>query len=241
MTTLYIAWQDLKDRRWYPVGRLSFDGEAYRFVYTKGAQRSPNFIPFGRMLDLETPYESKELFPLFANRLLGKTRPEYHAFLRWLNLSHNEDHPLVLLALTGGGRETDSLEVFPCPEKASDGTYTLHFFSHGIRYLPEQALQHLNHLCVEERLFLLPDPQNPYDAHAVALRTVSPALIVGYCPRYLSRDFLRLLSQGCETTKVTVVKVNGDAPIQLRLLCKITANWPENFQPCADEDYEALA
>ena len=36
MKTLYLAWQDPKDRRWFPVGRLSFDGEVYQFVYTKG-------------------------------------------------------------------------------------------------------------------------------------------------------------------------------------------------------------
>ena len=56
MTVLYLAWQDPKDRQWIPVGRLSFDGHVYRFVYTKGAQKSPNFLPFGRMLDLTSVY-----------------------------------------------------------------------------------------------------------------------------------------------------------------------------------------
>ena len=37
----YLAWQDAEDRRWLPVGRLSFDGHVYRFVYTKGAEQSP--------------------------------------------------------------------------------------------------------------------------------------------------------------------------------------------------------
>lgn len=241
MTTLYLAWQDPKDRRWYPVGRLDFNGEIYRFVYTQGAKKSPHFLPFGRMLDLDSPYESKELFPLFANRLLAKTRPEYKTFLHWLNLSHNEVSPLALLALTGGERETDSLEVFPCPEKTSDSTYSLHFFSHGIRYLPEETVQRIDRLSPGERLLLMHDLQNPYDADAIALRHASLALIVGYCPRYLSRDFLRLLNTERETTKITVVKVNRDAPLQLRLLCNITANWPEGFQSCSDGDYEALA
>jgi hypothetical protein len=34
MTTLYVAWRDPETRSWYPVGQLSFEGEAYRFVYT---------------------------------------------------------------------------------------------------------------------------------------------------------------------------------------------------------------
>ena len=67
MKTVYLAWQEPKDRGWFPVGRLSFDGNVYQFVYTKGALKSPNFIPFGRMLNLRDVYVSKELFPLFAN------------------------------------------------------------------------------------------------------------------------------------------------------------------------------
>ncbi len=47
MQTLYLAWQDPEDRRWLPVGRLSFDGHIYRFVYTKGVEQSPRFVPFG--------------------------------------------------------------------------------------------------------------------------------------------------------------------------------------------------
>src|SRR5262245_35563081 len=30
MKTLYLAWQGPEDRRWLPVGRLSFDGHVYR-------------------------------------------------------------------------------------------------------------------------------------------------------------------------------------------------------------------
>jgi len=42
--------------------------------------------------------------------------------------------------------------------------------------------------------------------------------------------------------KVLYVKrVNADAPIQLRLLCTLTADWPEDFKPCSSEDYQELA
>jgi hypothetical protein len=241
MKTLYVAWQDPKDRRWYPVGQLSFDRDVYRFVYTKGAKKSPHFLPFGRMLNLETAYESKELFPLFANRLLSKTRPEYKDFLHWLNIREQEGDPLALLARTGGGRETDALTLFPCPEKRRDGTYHAHFFSHGIRYLPGHVIQCVDTLSCGTRLFLMPDPQNPYDPYAIALRADDPVMIVGYCPRYLSRDFLHLLHDNPDAMKVIVEQVNRDAPIQLRLLCSMTAPWQENFQPCSGEDYETLA
>src|SRR5687767_106279 len=70
MKTLYLVWQNPEDRRWLPVGRLSYDGSVYRFVYTRGAKQSSRFVPFGAMRDLHVTYESPELFPLFANRLM---------------------------------------------------------------------------------------------------------------------------------------------------------------------------
>src|SRR6266852_6687237 len=106
MNVLYVAWQDPEDRRWFPVAQLTREAGVYRFAYTKGATRSQRFIPFGRMTDLNVVYESAELFPLFANRLLSKERAEYKNFLHWLDVRETEDDPLALLARTGGTRET---------------------------------------------------------------------------------------------------------------------------------------
>lgn len=242
MKILYLAWRDPKSRGWFPVGRLSFDGKVYRFVYTRGVKQSPNFIPFARMEDLTTIYESDELFPVFANRLLSKKRPEYQAFLHWLNTQPGEDDPLTLLAYGSGIRETDLLALFPCPERGADNKYRVQFFSHGLRYLLPEAIPRIHALSSGERLYLMPDPQNKHDPEAVALRTDEPVTLVGYCPRYLAGDFLLLLREsGTENTKVIVEKVNQEAPIQLRLLCTLTADWPENFRPCSGELYEALA
>jgi hypothetical protein len=242
MKTLYLAWQDPEDRRWLPVGRLSYDGSVYRFVYTRGAKQSSRFVPFGTMRDLHVTYESPELFPLFSNRLMSKTRPEYQDFLHWLNLPDSAAEPLVLLALTEGRRATDTLMVFPCPEKNSHGKYQVRFFSHGLRYLPPAVLQLIDkHLQPSARLLLLFDLQNPYDPHAVALRTAAPALFVGYCPRFLAADVRHLLQEVPETVEVTVERVNSAAPLQLRLLCRLTADWPESFQPCSGVLYEPLA
>ena len=43
-----------------------------------------------------------------------------------------------------------------------------------------------------------------------------------------------------DSVKVRVKRVNADAPIQLRLLCTLTADWPENFKPCSSEFYQEL-
>ncbi len=240
MKVLYLAWQDPQSRDWFPVGKLTSETGVYRFVYTKGATLSKNFVPFGSMRNLHEVYRSRDLFPLFANRLISKKRPEYQDFLRWLDLREDEADPLVLLARTEGVRATDLLTVFPCPEPGPDGRYVVHFFSHGLRHLPDEARVRANTLRAGDKLYLLPDPQNPHDAYAIALRTDDPATIVGYCPRYISRDFLEILENAPYSVEVRVKRVNTDAPIQLRLLCTLIADWPESFKPCSSEYYQEL-
>jgi hypothetical protein len=214
----------------------------YEFVYVHGCQRLPGFEGFGRMQDLHATYQSEELFPLFANRLLAKDRPEYASLLRWLNLKEAEATPLALLARTGGHRATDSLEVFPLPERAADGTYEIHFFSHGIRYVPEEIQRFISTLAVGSRLYPLWDMQNSFDSVALALRSDAPRVLVGYCPSYLNSDLIKVVqSDEPRHCVITVEQVNTDAPIDLRLLCKLSARWPESFQPFTSRDYAPLS
>ena len=241
MKAIYVAWQDPESRSWLPVGRLSQVDNVYRFVYTKGAEERSNFVPFARMTKLEAVYESNELFPIFANRLLPKSRPEYKEYLDWLNLSDTQTSPLSILSISGGSRATDSLEVFACPEPNNQGKYEVCFFNHGLSHLPGMAIHRVSELRVGERLFLMADIQNQQDRLAIALRTGDPATIVGYCPRYLTEDFNRLLKEFVpDEIEVSAEKINIDAPIQLRLLCKIVCQWPKNFEPCSSEPYRPI-
>jgi len=242
MKTLFVAWQDPDSRHWLAVARLTRRANRYYFTYTHGATLSSKFTPFGPMSDLHSTYESNELFPLFTDRLLGRNRPEYEDYLGWLNMPTSSSlDPFDELGRTGGIRATDSLVVYPCPEPQSDGTYSLSFFSHGIRYLPKESQQFVGSLDTGRSLFLMLDNQNEVDSLAVAMRT-EPPMIVGYVPRYYANDF-RSLTEGklAGALKLWVEKVNLDAPIQLRLLCAIKAPWPESFSPCASEQYTPLA
>src|ERR1051326_7716674 len=85
MNALLVASRSLDPGQggWSPIGRLDFDRGTYRFVYTQGARTAPGFTPFSGMENLEEVYESHELFPVFANRLLSESRPEYEAYLQW--------------------------------------------------------------------------------------------------------------------------------------------------------------
>jgi hypothetical protein len=241
MKKLYLSWQDPKDRRWLTVGRLTYHDKFYRFVYTKGAEISKNFSPFGRMKSLKDIYESSELFPLFANRLLSKSRPDFKRFMRWLNLQETETNPFLIFALTGGLRKTDSLELFPCPEPTPGGYYLVKFFNRGLSHLPEETWNRVNKLKPGDRLYIMADLQNPKDEKALALRTDDPASIVGYCPRYFTSDFNWFLKErGPNSVKITVIQNNLDAPFQLRLLCKLTAKWAPEFKACSNELFKPI-
>jgi hypothetical protein len=245
MKALFVAWQDPDSRRWIPVGRLTFENGSYRFAYTRGAKEAKegmNFVPFGRMTELEEVYLSTDLFPLFANRILPKSRPEYRDYLRWLGLTEEAAGELEVLARTGGLRATDTLEIFPCPEPTADKNYVVYFFSRGVRHLLPENQSRIGDLKRGDRLYLMKDLQNPVDAMAVLMRTGDPIANVGYCPRYYSAEFSRLIDLvGAEKVVVSVEQVNPDAPMQFRLLCRLSAPWPANFGPCSMEQFRVLA
>ena len=245
MKALFVAWQDPNSRSWYPVARLTYDGGRYAFAYTRGAkdaQALKSFRPFGRMTDLDTIYVSSKLFPLFANRVLNESRPEYPDYLRWLGLPLEKSNELEVLARSGGLRATDTLEVFPCPEPTHDRQYVVYFFSRGIRHLVPENQTRIADLKVGDRLYLMKDVQNDYDPTAIMLRSGDPVANVGYCPQYFSQEFTRLLDVlGCANLKATVERVNPDAPTQFRLLCKLSAPWPKNFSPCSMEQFQIIA
>jgi HIRAN domain len=243
MNSLFVAWRPpMPDQTgWRPVGRLEHDGTLFRFWYTRGALK-PGFRPFTQMEQLNQVYESAELFPLFANRLLSESRPEYEAFMQWSGFdTHNSPDPILILGVTEGLRQTDAVEVFPCPAPGADGCYFNKFFLHGIRWLADAAVKRIDGLKEDELLKLMLDPQNQYDPQAVAVRTDEEPTFVGYVPRYLAHDVWQLFDQcGVDSVRLQVARVNRDAPLQNRVLCRMRACWPDGFQPCSGEDFAPI-
>ncbi len=240
MNSLFVAWRPATPEQagWTPVGRLEYDGQLYRFCYTRGA-RKPGFHPFPRMDQIEQVYESEELFPLFFNRLLSQSRPEYDAYLRWSGFDPDKPpDPIVVLGVTEGIRQTDAIEVFPCPVPDADGCFLNKFFLHGIRWMPQDVIQRIKCLEERERLRLMADFQNAVDPNAVAVRTDSERMTIGYVPRYLARDVLNLVQKcGADSIELSVDRVNPDAPLQNRLLCQMRACWPDDFRPCGGDEF----
>ncbi|MGL5060376.1 MAG: HIRAN domain-containing protein, partial [Microcoleus sp.] len=222
--TLFLAWQDPVSRYWFLIGRLTFDGEIYKFVYTQGvkeAEEQCDFKPLASFPRLDEVYKSIYLFPVFANRLMSRSRPDYSSFMEWLNIPSDKNDPLAILARSGGERETDTLAVFPCPEVDGQGQYHLYFLVHGLRHLPNSAIDRINQFEPGEKLWLAHEFQNLYDDRALILNTQDHYL-VGYCPRYLLAEFFELLRQNANI-EVRVERVNKPpTPLQFRLLCKMS-------------------
>jgi len=238
MKILYIAWQDSETRLWHTVGQLSRVNDLYQFAYTRGALASPRFKYLGRMRDLHKNYYSHELFPLFANRILNSSRPEYPDYVRWLAMNPSiENDPMQLLARSGGIRATDELCVYPHPEVNDQGQMELFFLSHGLRHLDQSSLQRIERLQSGDNLTLRREADNDYDCFALVLETDDP-IKVGYCPRYLNRDLCRIMEK--TAVYLTVERLNHDAPIQFRLLCKAVFELPKGFHLFADDEYQRL-
>lgn len=250
MRILFLAWLDSNSRRWFPIGQLTEDSAGhYQFRYVRGveaARKESGFRPLPSFPDLNKVYESSELFPLFINRVMPRTRPDYPNYARWLGLNGNEKDPLSYLEHSGGRKATDTLEVFSAAVKRDDGAFQFDFFVGDLRHMAPGSDSRAANLEHGERLFLMLDIQNPMSADAIALRTFiekpGDAYLLGYCPRYLSSAIHQELKCNPDSCYAEVIHVNPPpAPVQLRALCRMTFRPKSGISPFATDAFEPLA
>lgn len=253
MKTIFLALQDSSTRSWFPVARVDRfecdkqllggdeEGELYLFRYTKGVTRFPEFQGFGRMNKFDVAHYSAELFPLLKNRVIARNRGDFSAFARWVGKDASELTFFDELAVTGGLRGTDSIELIPVPDRTPDGMYKASFFVHGARYLSEREQVEFANLTAGAELVLVPEFNNEIDQHALLLKRSGSTHHVGYVPRYFSKDFSALLEAHGGDVHVTVSRVNPDAPLAFRVLCEFESPWPEGFNACREAEYELYA
>lgn len=241
MNTLFVAWQQPDSKEWIPVAKLEHANGIYCFSYTQGVYRAKQFRPFSGMSQLDSVYKSPQLFPLFANRLINKSRPEFKDYLRWLGLPDAADNPMAMLALTGGIRGTDSIELFQPPAVTAEGKYQLEFFVRSLSHMPKAIIEQIGEMVKGERLYLMNDSQNDFDRLAIAVRSNKPASLLGYCPKYYAKDLGVLLANRDCGLEVRVKCINLDAPLNMRLLCSVTANVPPHFAPLeTEQDFQSV-
>ncbi|MGZ5003925.1 MAG: DNA-binding protein, partial [Chthoniobacterales bacterium] len=149
MKTLFLAWQDAAaTRQWFPIGRLDANPAAndYAFEYIHGAElahQKAGLEPLDAFPDFTEKYRASELFPLFKNRVVTPERLDFAEYLRQLDIDPKNADPLEILAVSGGTRQTDSLEVFPKIHRNVDGGFHCKFLLHGWRHVNTAAQERL--------------------------------------------------------------------------------------------------
>ncbi|MCM3924158.1 hypothetical protein ND748_21125 [Frankia sp. AiPs1] len=241
---LAVTWQHPVGRAIQPVAFLTFDGTRYRFQYIRNAESVADFRPLLGFPDLAASYESRTLFPLFAQRAMDPRRPDYERYVTSLGLD-TDATPWEQIGRSGGPRQGDTLQLFPEPTVDRDGILRCSFLVHGIRHLINQDIlvdgirrtighneleMALGRLRAGDPLRIVRQPDNPENSHA-RLTTTRDGFPLGWLPDLLLDDVRSLAPQ---RIVVAVEHVNGpDALWHLRLLARLSAKAPPGYRPFA--------
>ncbi len=236
---LYVAWQASESRRILPVARLLRTGDGYEFTYIGAVNeaRKLGFLPLVTFPELGEVYRCAELPPLFSNRVMSPSRPDFRRHLAEFALSSEDGEPFTVLARSGGRRTTDKLEVFAPPAPLATGAEGL-FLARGVRHVAgsEEALQDL---VPGATLGVLAEPNNDVNPAALLLQDARGRTL-GYVPDYLANELARV-GGSPELLQVTVVKVNpAPAPVHHRLLCKYVWTGDSEHRLFAGDEYQPL-
>ena len=240
---LYVSWRDPVGSI-HPVGllvrRCNAGRERFLFAYLKLAELLPAFRPLPGLPDLHRSYESMVLFPVFANRIMPRSRPDFDLLAQRVDMPGGDADPFEVMARSGGLRHTDRIEVFSGPVHTPDDRSTCLFFARGIRHI-HGAASAVDGLVAGDHLVLSADPDNAFNPRAMLLR-VSDGKSVGFVPDYLLEHIDELRDLNGVEPRVTVEHVNDarTAP-HLRLLCRLDAPWPTGYEPFADARFKPLA
>ena len=242
--TLFLAWHGAGENRlWYPVGRLDAAPKCsiYRFRYIGGAERAQEEAEFPLIIgfpDIDKKYDSEELFPLFQNRIMSPSRPDFKSYLKALDLEEDAN-PIEILAANGGERVTDRYEVFPQPARQPDGSFLFRFFLHGWRYASASAQERMAELESGEELRIALELNNPVTGQGVQIQTTDYQMI-GWAPHYLVDDFAKAMADGPGKYTARVVKLNPQpVPSKQRLLVELRCHWAYH-EPMSGPDYQPL-
>lgn len=194
---LYVGWQDQSSRRWYPIGRLTADGDRYVFEYLRGASRArdeANFRGISQFPDFDRTYRSVELFPFFQNRVKSSKRADSDDEIRRLGLSEpdTELRAFDILSRTYGQRMTDRFQIYP-PPSVDGREVTLTFFTRGIRHRNEKTRSRWQSgTAPVEPIRFSPDPDNDYDPNALYV-VDAEGWDMGYLPWFYTESFSQLV------------------------------------------------
>lgn len=113
---------------------------------------------------------------------------------------------------------------------------TLEYCVNGLQYQPVYAIEAARKLKADDVVYLVPEPDNRYDANAVRVET-GDGMQIGYVPRSCSVPFTRAISNG-HVTMTTVKEVRKNKAVPLLVLAtmfteKVVVNDPNVIDPDA--------
>ncbi len=247
MTTLFLAWQDERSRRWFPVGRLTqneVERKKYEFAYVRGAEQakeSARFVEIPGFPKLDVQYRASELFPAFRYRLMNPSRPDRPEYLRQLGIGVNDWDAVTELSLSGGRIQSDRFETFPAIRPDADGRFQAQFVLHGLRHTNPNGVEASEKLEVGDELRLAFELNNPVATHGILVYTHDYHML-GWLPRYLVDGMHKDNAWMVVDVSVKVAQVNHGAPLSHRLLLDFIGRLPEGFNPMRDlEQYQPIA
>lgn len=240
-TDLLVVWQQPGTRAMIPVGVLTFDGETYTFDYLPNVAHVAEFRPLLGFRDLTKSYKSDELFPLFRERVLDPTRPDFVRVLDELSLDPSSATPWEQLVRSGGSSEGDTLQVTPFPRESAEG-WTCTALAAGVRYLAKKSVETtdgwtrlysdaeletvLDGLVPGQPLRVVAEVGNDYNVDAQLFFTEHNEP-VGYVPDWLAKLTAPSL-RGGTSVRAVVDRINGaSAGWHLRVL--VTLHVGESF------------
>ncbi len=253
MDTLFLAWRFTRSDSlleqsfvpWFPIGRLERRSEGwFRFAYTRGvvaARVQTDFRSLEAFPRINEMYESAELFPLFRNRLINPKRDDYAEYIRRLALSLEEADAFSILAITGGGRQTDNLEVFPKIQASRDGSFSCRFFLQEWWNVSRLSQERLNLLQPGEPLEVSMNSNAPAMGAAIELKTTDNCSTVGWVPRYLTQEMLHEISGGSSNMRARVVQLNQPPfPRTQRVLIDLNGAFHPGYKPMSSDEFRCL-
>lgn len=228
---LAVAWQHPGTRRITPVGLLTCSESSYIFTYLRSAAAVEGFQPFLGFPDLDRMYETTTLFPLFAQRVMRASRPDFARYRQALRLEADASDWSVL-GRSQGQREGDGIRVFPEPYVDEAGGTTSTFFVSGLRHRMSQdsrVSEALDALTPGALLQLVDEPTNVEDARAL-LVAEGTGVTLAWVPSALL-SYVHAVRTTSEPS-LTVVGTNGpDVPPAYRLLVQLRGTAAEGYQP----------
>ena len=207
---LLMIWKAPISRRRFIIGKLSKKENTYYFKYTnpelEDAKKDGfNYFPGFNYLDKE--YTSNTLFANIATRLPNPSRPDYLEILNSYNLE-SDSTKMEILKATKGRLLTDNFEFVQPFDRNNKIEFDIAGTSH---YLLEKNIK--ENLKINDNLELEHEPDNKSDKYAIKVlyECEDKMVLLGYVPRYYSKELASLLAAGTKySAKIESLRLESD-------------------------------